>query len=294
MNSVNKLILGTVQFGLSYGINNSTGKVSKTDASKILSEAKDNEMSILDTSYAYGDSEIVLGELLEKDNYFKIVSKLPRTIKSPKSIFEETTKRLKKNKQFDGSNYKLYGYLVHHFDFFKEKPDIWKDIQTLQKEGCIEKIGFSLYNTKELEYLFSKNVPFDIVQIPYNILDRAFEPYLKELRQRNIEIHTRSVFLQGLFFKSVDELPEKLKPLKPYLVVMSEFCKEQGISIEELALNGVIHHSDIDGVLVGVDNIAQLQKNIKSTWKEIPAKVTEFIDMLDVKERELLNPVNWN
>jgi len=286
MNPANKLILGTVQFGLSYGINNSTGKVSQTDASKILAEAKDNRISILDTSYAYGDSEIVLGELLEADDYFKIVSKLPRTIKSPKSIFEETTQRLKKNK--------LYGYLVHHFNYFKEKPDIWTDIKALQKEGFIEKTGFSLYNTKELEYLFSKNVPFDIVQIPYNILDRTFEPYLKELKQRNIEIHTRSVFLQGLFFKPVDELPEKLKPLKPYFVAMSEFCKEQSISIEELALNGVIHHSNIDGVLVGVDNIAQLQKNIKSVWSEIPAKVSEFIDTLDVKEKELLNPVNWN
>ena len=286
MSLANKLILGTVQFGLSYGINNSTGKVSQTDASKILAEAKDNGISILDTSYAYGDSEIVLGELLEKDSDFKIVSKLPRTTENPKSIFEDTTKRLKKNK--------LYGYLVHHFDYFREKPDIWTDIQTLRKDGFIEKTGFSLYNMKELEYLFSKNVPFDIVQIPYNILDRAFEPYLKELKQRGIEIHTRSVFLQGLFFKSADELPEKLKPLKPYLVAMSEFCKEQGISIEELALNGVIHHSNIDGVLVGVDNIAQLQKNIKSVWSEIPAKVSEFIDTLDVKEKELLNPVNWN
>jgi len=283
---MNKLILGTVQFGLSYGINNSTGKVSKAVASKILAEAKANGISILDTSYAYGDSEAVLGELLEKDDYFKIVSKLPRTNENPKSIFEETTKRLKKNK--------LYGYLVHHFDYFRENPDIWKDIQTLKKEGLVEKIGFSLYRIQELEYLFSKNAAFDIVQIPYNILDRAFESYLKELKQRNVEIHTRSVFLQGLFFKPVDKLPEKLKPLEPYLFAISEFCEEQCITIEELALNSVIHHPDIDGVLVGVDNVVQLQKNIKSVWAEIPARVSEFIDTFDVKEKELLNPVNWN
>ncbi|MDR2145846.1 MAG: aldo/keto reductase [Tannerella sp.] len=286
MNPSNKLILGTVQFGLPYGINNSTGQVLVPDVAKILVEAKDNGISVLDTSYAYGDSEAVLGELLEKDDYFKIVSKIPQTAETPKSIFEETTKRLKKDK--------LYGYLVHHFEYFKENPSIWADIKALQKDGRIEKTGFSLYNIRELEYLFSKNVRFDIVQIPYNLLDRAFEPYLKELKQRNVEIHTRSVFLQGLFFKSVDDLPEQLKPLKPYLVDISNFCKEQNITVEELALNGVIHRSDIDGVLVGVDNIVQLQRNIRSIWTEASAKIVEYIDSLDVKEKELLNPVNWN
>jgi len=133
-----------------------------------------------------------------------------------------------------------------------------------------------------------------LVQFPFNIWDRAFEPYLKELKHRNIEVHTRSVFLQGLFFKPVDKLPEKLKPLIPYLVAMAEFCKEKGLTVEELALNGVIHNPDIEGVLVGVDNLIQLQKNIRSVWPEIPTDVSDFIDSLDVKEKELLNPVNWN
>ena len=286
MNLSNKLILGTVQFGLSYGVNNTTGKVSQAEVSRILAEAKANNISILDTSYAYGDSEIVLGTLLENDTHFKIISKLPRTTENPESIFIETNRRLKNNK--------LYGYLIHHFDYFREKPSAWSDIEALKKDGLIEKIGFSLYKTSELDYLFSQNTVFDIIQIPYNILDNAFKPYLKELKHRNVEIHTRSVFLQGLFFKSVNELPERLMPLKPYLIEMSKFCKKQGISMEELALNTVIHNLDIDGVLVGVDNTFQLQRNIKSIWTEIPAKVSEFINSIDVKEKELLNPVNWN
>ena len=286
MNPLNKLILGTVQFGLSYGINNSTGKISNTDASKILTEAKNNGISTLDTSHAYGDSEMVLGELLKNNQHFKIVSKLPRTTENPESIFKETIQRLQKNN--------LYGYLVHHFDYFKEKPSIWTDITALKKDGKVEKTGFSLYHTSELDYLFSQNIDFDLVQIPYNIFDRTFEPYFKELKQRNVEIHTRSIFLQGLFFKSVNELPEKLKPLKPYLLAITEFCKEQNVTIEELALNGVIHHPSIDGVLVGVDNVVQLQKNIKSVWAETPAHIAEFVNAFDVKEKKLLSPVNWN
>jgi aryl-alcohol dehydrogenase-like predicted oxidoreductase len=142
--------------------------------------------------------------------------------------------------------------------------------------------------------LFAKKIDFEILQIPFNILDRAFEPYLKELKHLNIEVHTRSVFLQGLFFKPPAELPLKLKPLQPCLFAIAEFCMSQGITIEELALNGVIHHPDIDGVLVGIDNIIQLRKNINSVWAEIPARISEFIHTLHVKEKELLNPVNWN
>lgn len=281
---INKLILGTVQFGLSYGINNATGKVAKDDVLKILAEAKMNGISILDTSYAYGDSEIVLGELLENNN-FKIVSKLPRTTEKPISIFNETLQRLQTDR--------LYGYLIHHFDYFKEIPSVWTDIEALKKNGQVEKIGFSLYHTHELEYLFSKNIAFDMVQIPYNILDRAFEPYLKELKQRNVETHTRSVFLQGLFFKPINKLPEKLTPLIPYLASISGFCKEHNVTMEELALNSVIHNPNIDGVLVGVDSVTQLQKNIQSVWTEISANVIEFVSTLNVKEKELLNPVNW-
>ena len=286
MNIANKIVLGTVQFGLPYGINNNVGKISQSEVAKILSEAKKNEISLIDTSYAYGDSEIVIGSIPKASREFKIVSKLPRTTKKPKVVFNETIHRLKTNK--------LYGYLIHHFDYFKENLSIWTEIKSLKEDGQVEKIGFSLYSTLELEYLFSKNIEFDIVQIPYNILDRAFAPYLKELKQHNVEIHARSVFLQGLFFKSTDDLPDRLQPLKPYLMTMDKFCSEHDITIESLALNGVLHNPDIDGVLIGVDSLTQLQKNIQSVWSKMPVGVSKFIQLLDVKEKELLNPVNWN
>jgi aryl-alcohol dehydrogenase-like predicted oxidoreductase len=281
-----KLVLGTAQFGLDYGINNDEGKVLQTEVVKILEVARNNRLATLDTSYAYGDSEIVLGELLEKDSFFKIISKLPRTSKDPKLMFQETLERLKKDR--------LYGYIVHHFDFFKEKPELWTYLKAFKSDGLVEKIGFSLYHPSELDYLFSQRIDFNLIQFPYNILDRSFEPYLVELKKRNVEVHTRSVFLQGLFFKATNQLPNKLIPLSPYLNLISSFCENENIRIEELALNGVIHNDWIDGVLIGVDNVNQLHKNINSIWKEIPDRVQEFIYRIDVKEKELLNPVNWN
>jgi aryl-alcohol dehydrogenase-like predicted oxidoreductase len=287
MQLISKLIIGSAQFGLPYGINNTTNqKVPQVEVSKILLTAKENGINRLDTSYAYGDSEIILGELLENDFFFKITSKLPRITKTPKLIFQETLERLKKNR--------IYGYLVHHFEYFRENPDIWTYLKVLKDEKLVEKIGFSLYHPSELDYLFLQDIDFNIIQFPYNILDRAFEPYLEELKKRNIEVHVRSVFLQGLFFKPVHRLNDKLMPLSIYLQEISEFCKKENIGIEELALNGIIHNDCIDGVLMGIDNVVQLQNNINGIWKELPKKVQEFITHLEVKEKEFLNPINWN
>lgn len=284
MSPINKLILGTVQFGLNYGINNSAGKVCQDQIVEILKICKQNSITKLDTSYAYGDSEQILGELA--DSSFDIITKLPQTNRDANDIFQESLTRLKKDH--------IYGYLIHHFDFFMEKPLIWEDMLRLKSDNHVEKIGFSLYEPEELEYLLNKKIDFDIVQIPYNIFDRSFEPYFKDLQQRKVEIHIRSVFLQGLFFKAIDDLSEKLLPLKDALAYLHSFCQENHISIEELALNFVIHNSDIDGVIIGVDNVDQLKRNIHSVWNECPEKMNNFVDSFYIKDKALLKPKNWN
>lgn len=283
-NSISKLILGTVQFGLDYGINNPTGKVSQDQIVEILKSCKQNSITKLDTSFAYGNSEQVIGAFADKS--FDIITKLPHTNEKVADIFQRSLSQLKRDK--------VYAYLVHHFDFFVEKPSIWNDILQLKQAKLIEKTGFSLYEPKELEYILNKEIEFDIIQVPYNIFDRSFDPYFKDLQQRKIEIHIRSVFLQGLFFKSINTLPEKLKPLREYLQKLHSFCQENHISIEELALNFVIHNSDIDGVIIGVDHVDQLKRNIHSVWNEWPEKMNNFVDSFYVKETELLKPKNWN
>ncbi len=283
MPHTNKIVLGTVQFGLDYGINNPSGKVAKEEVMEILTLCESSGINKLDTSYAYGESEAVLGETV--NHRFSIISKYPRTNKSVEVVFADTCSRLKREK--------IYGYLVHHFDFYWEKPDIWEEIIKLKKRQLIEKIGFSLYKVEELEYLLDKNISFDLIQFPYNIFEKSFDPYLKVLQQRNIEVHVRSVFLQGLFFKNPDELTGKLKTLSPYLKELRTFCLKKGVEIEELALNNVIHNPYIDGVVMGVDNVSQLKRNIRSIWEKEPEEIRSFVDSIIVKEKELLNPATW-
>jgi putative LPS biosynthesis related aldo/keto reductase len=283
---IDKLILGTVQFGLAYGINNFTGQVSFLEVKAILELAKEKGIKILDTSSAYGDSEKILGDILniEREN-FKIISKYPRSSCNVETIFDLTLSCLHRKK--------IYGYLIHHFDFYKTHPEVWEDMQNLKVRNKVEKIGFSLYKKEELQYLLDNSIQFDILQVPYNLFDRQFEPYLKDLKKQNVEIHVRSVFLQGLFFHDLSSIDEKLKSLKPYLEQLHEYCIVHSLSIEQLALNYVVHNPSIDGVLIGVDNCCQLQSNIDVLNNGISQEDIDFVNSIHVEEYELLNPINW-
>lgn len=283
---MSKIVLGTVQFGTNYGINNTSGQVTKEEVSTILRIASENGINTLDTSSAYGTSEQALGEALKNTGLqFNIVSKYPKSELGVRETFMKSLKNLGVES--------LYGYLVHHFEFYQEHPNIFDDMRSLKEEGRIQKIGFSLYNPQQLQYLLDRNVQFDIIQFPYNIFDRQFEPWLPKLKEMGVEVHTRSAFLQGLFFKDVNTIEGKLKPMCPYLVKLHDYCKQRDITIEQIAFGYVLSNEAVDGALIGVDNHQQLEKNLEVSRFKLKEKDIDFIRSIEIKEKELLNPVNW-
>ena len=271
-----KLVLGTVQFGLQYGVN-SAGRPSEDAVRAILAAARSGGIDTLDTSSAYGNAEEVLGRCA--DASFRIVSKYPKGETPVKPMFEGSLARLGVKS--------LYGYLLHHFEVFRENPAVWEEFQSLKADGLVQKIGFSLYEPAELDFILAKGVPFDLLQLPFNILDRKFLPYMEKLHAEGVEIHVRSTFLQGLFFMDRNALPQKLQPLRRSLLELDAYAREKGLSMAELALNYNLQQPCIDGVLIGVDNLAQLQANLQSV-KDVPVNIN-----IDVEEKDLLNPVNW-
>ncbi len=283
----NKIVLGTVQFGVNYGINNTSGKVTHEEVCRILKIAEQQGIRTLDTSSGYGASEMVLGKAIKETNtLFNIVSKYPRSDKSVRETFQTSIDNLGIGA--------LYGYLVHHFEFYQEKPEIFDEMLSLKDEGKICKVGFSLYNVEQLQFLLDKQVKFDILQFPYNIFDKQFEPYMAKLTEMGVEIHTRSAFLQGLFFKDTQTLPEKLKPLKKYLDYLHVYCAQHAITVEQLALGYVLSNTYVKGALIGVDNHSQLEANLKVASYQLTKEDLEYVHNIEIVEDRLLNPVNWN
>ena len=126
------------------------------------------------------------------------------------------------------------------------------------------------------------------------MLDRKFEPYFKELKDKNVEIHCRSVFLQGLYFLDYNKLPTKLEVLMPSLVTLHQVAKDAKIEMVDLALNYVIENEFVDKVVIGVENAKQLEQSILSSmhWKEVNT-IFDAINSIEVENKELLNPANW-
>ena len=271
-----KLGLGTVQFGLPYGISNTSGQTSAEEVSRILQTASEHSITVLDTASAYGNAEAVIG----KNNLqsFNIVSKY--ITPSPGNSIEEQLQQSVENLQVK----KLYGYLAHRPAEILNDKEQWKILKEFQQKGLIQKIGFSLNTTEELQTLLNKNFIPDLVQVPYNYLDNRFGTLMIDLKERGCEVHTRSAFLQGLFFKDINTLPSFFETVKPLIKKVQQQTK----NISGSLLHFVASKPYIDKVIIGVDNAQQLLINIRDLKLGI-----ELEKNTTAIPEQILVPSNW-
>lgn len=290
---INKLVLGTVQLGLNYGINNHSGKPSLKKAFEILDTAYIKGITILDTAEAYGDSQEVIGKFLKEnpDKSFQIISKLAANSDVQPEEFINHIERNCAILHVD----ELYGYMFHNYQSFKKKLYLYDKLLLAKEKKLIKKTGISLYTNDEIEDVLNNYKQFDFIQIPFNLFDNASKrkSLLEKAKAQNIEVHTRSVFLQGLFFKKIKALPEKLKALAPYLEQLNAIKQKHNLNTTSLALQYVLQKEYIDHVLIGVETSEQLINNIDISLKKVFVPHEE-IDTIDIIENHLLNPSNWN
>lgn len=279
-----KLGLGTVQFGVNYGINNSLGKPGISAIKDIINCAIRHGISLIDTAADYGDSEDVLGKSLPSDYSFQIVTKTSQKISLTDSV-STSLKRMKVEQ--------LYGVLIHDFSQFKSNPRVWNDLLELKFKGVIRKIGFSLYHPQELDILHDENITFDILQIPYNVFDQRFEPYFNTLIKTGTEVHIRSVFLQGLVFKNPDILPPFFSPIQAKLKEIRSLSKASGQSIQSLCLNFVYCNDLVDKVIIGVDSVANLESNLAALKDNFSISQFEILRGLKENNEQMILPYNW-
>ncbi len=244
MSRISRIGLGTVQFGLPYGISNKTGQPDKNTVLEVLDLARSHDISLLDTASAYGTAELLLGQL--GTTGFRIVSKYTPP-ESNISIDEQLHTSLEMM-QCES----LYGYLSHRPQNLLRHPEQWDALKNLQNEGFVKKIGFSLNEPAELDALLEAGFQPDLIQLPVNYFDRRFLPYFDDLKSNNTEIHARSIYLQGLFF--LNEFSDRFNPVEDVI----RNLQAEVSRLPAALLNFVLSDSRIDQVVIGVQNKDQL------------------------------------
>jgi aryl-alcohol dehydrogenase-like predicted oxidoreductase len=281
-----KLALGTVQFGLDYGIANAVGRVPSEEISGILATARRAGITVLDTAVAYGDSEERLGDAGVDD--FSVVSKLPSPMRDAATIAIAVRASLARLRRPE-----LYGLLLHRSsDLLGNNGDeVFAALCALKHKGLVKKIGVSIYDPEELAPLIDR-YDIDLVQSPYNVLDRriATSGWLGRLKERGIEVHARSAFLQGLLLMRKAQRPARFAQWAPQLDAWDEWLVETAQSPLAGALSFVIAEGMIDRVVVGVDSDRHLQEIVAASGLPGPPAPLSLAS----NDRHLINPAMWN
>lgn len=283
-----RIALGTVQFGMPYGIANQTGQVSEPEAARILAIARESGVDTIDTAIGYYESEAVLGRLGAVA--FKVVTKLPRMSADIDDVggwvqteVDAALARLRVSR--------LYGLLLHHaMDLAGPRgAALYAALCALKDRGQADKIGVSIYAPEELAALNSR-YKFDLVQGPLNLVDRrlATTGWLRRLKDQGIEIHTRSVFLQGLLLMPRAAVPAKFAPWTALWDRWGSWSAGNGDAALRACLAYPLSLPEVDRVLVGADSAAQFEE-VLSNVEDAPATVPD----LSCEDERLINPANW-
>lgn len=279
-----KLILGTVQFGLNYGINNTQGKPAKENVFKILSYAYEKGIRYLDTAELYGDAHNLIGEYhrLNPDKKFDIITKFPHNLDG--NLQDKINSYLV---ELDINN--LHAILFHSFESYIQHRS-----QLIGKIDNVTKLGVSVYTNEQMdEVINDRNI--EIIQLPFNLFDNLNlrGELLLKAKLKNKTIHTRSAFLQGLFFMNKDN-PNTIRfKLEKELEFISNLATRYSTSIGTLALNYCLKQVNIDGVLIGVDSLDQLKENFSFLESQLSDSFLDDIDSIKIDNIELLNPTLW-
>ena len=295
----NKLCLGTVQFGMKYGINNQYGKPKRQDTFKMMDIARDKGIDVFDTAAAYGDAEEILGEYIKKmklQSSIRVISKLrPNLIgddcKNPQMIVENeligSIKRLNIER--------LDGYLLHTPANFYNNG-IMEGLSNCKKSGLVKNIGVSIY---EMEHALDvvKSGTVDYIQIPYSIFDQRVDKtdFFNIARANKVTVYARSAFLQGLIFMNEENIPDFLEDARKHLKTYDGILKKYNLTRLEAAILFSYNNENVDYCVLGVDTAEQLIQDIDIVNRPIDYGecVSEIKAAFANMEKSVIFPSLW-
>lgn len=285
-----ELALGTANFGMHYGFANEFGQISSDSVAEILSVAKQAGIRCLDTANAYGESQRVLGEIGVED--WRVVSKISSIEPDCKNVAGFVIEQVKKILE-DLQVKSIDTILVHNAqDLIGQNGDqIFSVLHELKHDNVVAKIGVSIYEPGDIDTIV-RRYPIEVVQAPLNVLDNRLASfgYLEQLNGNGIEVHARSIFLQGLLISRRLQEQPNFRQWQETFRHWNEFSDSSGRSNLANCVGHVRSFEQISQIVVGVDSPIQLGEVIGAF-----SGLAERVPVLDIKfDEKLINPSAWS
>jgi aryl-alcohol dehydrogenase-like predicted oxidoreductase len=284
-----KLALGTVQFGLDYGVANQSGRISFGDAKTIIEQSAISGIDTLDTAIAYGASETTLGQVGVEG--WQVITKLPALPDDCQGVEAWVAGQIEQSMSRLGVM-QLQGVLLHRPDDLlgENGRSLVKALDGLKAEGLTRQVGVSVYAPEQLEELTSI-MALDLVQAPLNILDRRLvtSGWASRLKDRGTEVHARSIFLQGLLLMPSGQRPVKFERWSEIWLEWSRWLERTGLTPVQACTSYVLGVIDVDKVIVGVDSLMQLNEILVASQVVLPGLPNWPLSI----DSKLINPSFW-
>lgn len=282
----NKIIIGTANFNLKYRLRNNN-RLNKTKINDILKYCHTNKINFFDTARNYDESESIIGEFIHKNNIknFKIITKFKLSnSRALQSAYLDSHKKLQ---------IKPWCILLHDPKKYID-DNFRKELFNLKKENKINKIGVSVYTEKEILEILKIEKP-DIIQLPINILDQKLvhNGLLKKIKNNNIEIHARSIFLRGLLYYKPSQIINVFPIIKKEILFLHKIAQSNNISIGDLSLIWVSKIKEIDKIILGVSSTTEIKSNLMTINKKIKDNYFEKINKINITNQNIINPSKW-
>ena len=297
---ISVLSLGTVQLGLSYGINNADGKPSQETANAILNAAMAGGINTLDTAGAYGDSESVIGNWLKTVDPAKrpfIVTKAAHLEHgSLDALRKDMFQKVKTSKERLGVE-QLDMLMLHHFDdYLCDKDNVLKVMHELKDAGEVRFLGASAYSHHD--YGEIADTGFDATQIPINLFDwnQIENGGLKKLEASGMMVFVRSVYLQGLVFQKPENLAPHMEFARPTLEKFQYLCNKYNLAPATLALSYALSLPGVTSLVLGSEKTEQVQQNLALMEQAVDLSAEQMAEIRELfldTPQQVLNPGMW-
>jgi aryl-alcohol dehydrogenase-like predicted oxidoreductase len=293
MTDFSRLGLGTVQFGLAYGVSNVHGQLPVAEIKRIIARAVEVGVLVLDTAAAYGESERVLGDCLQGCEDFRIITKtVPlQQSKVGKSefrkvveVFESSLTKLKKSE--------VDTLMAHHAEdlLVPGGENIFFKMQEWKANGKIKKLGVSVYDSEQIDRLFSR-YSFDVVQLPISVYDQRLvqDGSVQRLAAAGVEIHARSIFLQGILLMPANRLPSHFAKFMAHHERYLSLLKHAEVSPVVAALASVTKRPEIALAVIGISSSSDFDECISAFSTSTDIDLSEFA----IADKQVIDPRYW-